>query len=83
MGAVLVIGLLGILSVTARVRAGIALYLCLMVVNAMVGLSHAPDALYACRFGVDLILVAIGRSFLKKLTYSWVTASAGEARRPW
>ncbi|CAM9898640.1 unnamed protein product, partial [Hapterophycus canaliculatus] len=81
--AALLLSLLGIMCVLARLPAGIMLYLVLTVVNAVVGLSHSPDPLFACRYGVDVVLVVMGRSYLSSLTYTWVTASAGGGRWGW
>lgn len=83
LAAALLIGLWGIGCVLSKTRAGIALYLCMTVVNAIIGLSHAPDAPFACRYAIDVVLVAMGRSYLASLTYAWVTASAGDGRRGW
>lgn len=77
----LLIGLWGILSVLSLSRVGIALYLCFATVNVIVGIGAAPDALFACRYLVDVVLVVIGRSLLSALTYQWVTASAGDGGR--
>lgn len=74
------IGLWGMFSVISRSSSGIALYLCLAVVNVIVGLSAAPDALHACRYMVDSVLIVIGRSLLSSITYAWVTAAAGDGR---
>ncbi|CAM9926808.1 unnamed protein product [Ectocarpus sp. 8 AP-2014] len=83
LAAALLLSLLGIVCVLARLRAGIALYLVLTVVNAVVGLSHSPDPLFACRYAIDVLLVAMGRSYLSSLSYTWVTASAGAGRWGW
>eukprot|EP00752_Nemacystus_decipiens_P012073 g10704.t1 len=79
--AAFLLSVLGMVCVMARLRAGIALYLVLTVVNAVVGLGQSPGPLFACRYAVDVILVAMGRTFLSSLTYTWVTASAGDGRR--
>ncbi|CAN0054837.1 unnamed protein product [Pylaiella littoralis] len=81
LASALLLSILGVVCVLARLRAGIALYLVLTVINAAVGLSHSPDALFASRYAVDVVLVAMGRSYLSSLTYTWVTASGGDGRR--
>lgn len=81
LAAAFLLSVLGMVCVMARLRAGIALYLVLTVVNAVVGLGQSPDPLFACRYAVDVILVAMGQTFLSSLTYTWVTASAGDGRR--
>ncbi|CAM9612156.1 unnamed protein product [Ectocarpus fasciculatus] len=83
LAAALLLSLLGVVCVLARLRAGIALYLVLTVVNAVVGLSHSPDPLFACRYAIDVLLAAMGRSYLSSLSYTWVTASAGAGRWGW
>lgn len=74
------IGLWGMFSVLSLSSAGIALYLCAAVVNVIFGLGSSPDALYACRYMVDIVLIVIGRSLLSTVTYAWVTAAAGDRR---
>lgn len=78
--AALLIGLWGMFSVVTLSSMGIVLYLCCTVVNVIIGLGSAPDALLACRFMVDAVLVVIARSLLSTMTHAWITAAAGDGR---
>lgn len=77
----MLLSVVGMVCVLARLPAGVALYLVLTVVNAVVGLGQSPDPLFAIRYAVDVVLVVMGRTLLSSMTYTWVTASAGDGRR--
>ncbi|CAN0170850.1 unnamed protein product, partial [Discosporangium mesarthrocarpum] len=75
LAAVLLIAIWGMVAVAWRSATGVVVYLAAGSANLLLGLGEAPGAVYACRFMLELVLLALARSTLHWLTFSWVTAS--------